>query len=161
LISPMLLWDPSGWWSRIEYIPPSSISFCPFWIFWTRNFCSYMNVFLSCNQWLVWFLYNKVLKSSVVQSTLAVHQEWPALVTLVINSIFPSCRWVVHHNHSTYSSLLYNRRRPFFFFKFRTFWLGHSLHVQFSSNCFENMLVRIALKIPSQWGPSIFDAINK
>jgi hypothetical protein len=47
------------------------------------------------------------------------------------------------------------------FLKFTTFLLGHSLRVQFLSDCLENMLIRIGLKILSQWGASIFDAINK
>ena len=47
------------------------------------------------------------------------------------------------------------------FFDFETFWLGQSLQIQFSSDPFENMLIRITLKIRSEWSLMIFDAIKK
>ena len=51
--------------------------------------------------------------------------------------------------------------RSVFFFDFGTFWLGQSLQIQFSSDSFENMRVKIALKIRSEWALMIFDAIKK
>jgi hypothetical protein len=102
-----------------------------------------------------------------------VPRPYPFLNLLYINIIkyLPLPRWltdIIYHpilprllTFCMHLQLFAVQQARTVFLKFTTFRLGHSLHVQFSSDCFENMLIRIELKIPSQWGSSIFDAINK